>query len=178
MVTRKKSLVEWKALCDTVMVKRADLKKKSSFCSFWKNRYIGETGRRTSDQFLAHLRDVVRKDKDASKRKRGKTLAQIFTFQIGIVGDDWYAHSFPPEKWPSLPPLRKKNRKKTGPLKGASVSVLCEISSLYAIRECRFYNEDYLKGLYGSMVIYAINFMEISLQSQQSFFPLSRDSLF
>ena len=76
------------------------------------------------------------------------------------------------------PTLPKKNRKKTGHLKEASVSGLCEISSLYAMRECRFYNEDYLKGLCGSMVIYAINFIEISLQSQQSFFLLSHDSLF
>ena len=36
MVTRKKTLVEWKALFDTVMVKRADLKDKIQFLLFLK----------------------------------------------------------------------------------------------------------------------------------------------
>ena len=61
-----------------------------------------------------------------------------------------------------------------GPLKWVSVRVLCEIrliSSLYAIRERRFYNEDYLNCLCGSMMIYAINFINILFQSQQIFFP-------
>ena len=36
-------------------------------CTYFKNWYIGEIGRRLGDWFWEHLRDVERKDKDASK---------------------------------------------------------------------------------------------------------------
>ena len=36
-------------------------------CTYWNKLYIGETGRRLSDWFREHLRDVERNDKDASK---------------------------------------------------------------------------------------------------------------
>ena len=146
----------------------------SNFRSFWKNGYIGKTGRRPSDRFRAHLRDVERKDKDISKRKSGKTLEQKFIFQIGALLAAGLTRTPLPLKttWPCLPSLPKKIGKKTGPLKWVSVSGLCEIrliSSLYAIRECRFYNEDYLNCLCGSMVIYAIIFINIFISIE--FFP-------
>ena len=36
-------------------------------CTYWNKLYIGETGRRLSDRFREHLRDVERNDKDAPK---------------------------------------------------------------------------------------------------------------
>ena len=36
-------------------------------CTYHKNLYIGETGRRLGDRFRKYLRDVERNDKDASK---------------------------------------------------------------------------------------------------------------
>ena len=36
-------------------------------CTYRKNLYIGETGRRLGDRFRKYLRDVERNDKDASK---------------------------------------------------------------------------------------------------------------
>ena len=81
-------------------------------CTYWNKLYIGETGRRLSDRFREHLRDVERNDKDASKpvarhfnlpnhskqhmavcglslhlgsSESRKTLEQKFIFQIGTL---------------------------------------------------------------------------------------------
>ena len=81
-------------------------------CTYWNKLYIGETGRRLSDRFREHLRDVERNDKDASKPvarhfnlpnlseqhmavcglslhlgslESRKTLEQKFIFQIGTL---------------------------------------------------------------------------------------------
>ena len=81
-------------------------------CTYWNKLYIGETGRRLSDRFREHLRDVERNDKDAPKPlaihfnlpnhseqhmavcglslhlgslESRKTLEQNFIFQIGTL---------------------------------------------------------------------------------------------
>ena len=40
-------------------------------CTYCDKLYVGETGRRLSDRFREHLRDVERNDKDASKPVAG-----------------------------------------------------------------------------------------------------------